>query len=119
MTSGPTPRAFSNRARRFALASRSAYDSCWSGPTTARASGVLAELRDTLNFIWDVPTPSTGFAHAVRYRLITLLMVPGVGALMVLGIASSIITAAAGAYISQYFSLPVWFVHTGNLLLTV
>jgi membrane protein len=80
------------------------------------ASGVLAELRDTLNYIWD-ETPNRGLAGTIRYRLITLAMVPGIGGLMIIGITASLIIEAAGAYVSGFLSLPVWFVHAGNLLL--
>ncbi|MDQ1469778.1 MAG: rane protein [Bryobacterales bacterium] len=82
------------------------------------ASGVLVELRDTLNYIWDTETPARGFGGAIRYRLITLAMVPGIGLLMIAGITASLIIEAAGAYLSRFLSLPIWLVHTANQLLT-
>jgi len=82
------------------------------------ASGVLVELRDTLNYIWDTETPARGFVGAIRYRLLTFAMVPGIGALMMVGITASLIIEAAGAYLSRFLSMPVWFLQAGNLLLT-
>jgi membrane protein len=82
------------------------------------ASGVLVELRDDLNYIWGTEIPSRGFVGAIRYRLLTLAMVPGIGLLMIVGITASLIIEAAGAYLSKFLSLPLWLVHTGNLLLT-
>jgi membrane protein len=82
------------------------------------ASGILVELRETLNFIWDTEVPSSGFGGAIRYRLITFAFVPAIGFLMTAGLLVSVAIEAVGAYLSQYLSLPLWFLHYGNLFLT-
>lgn len=82
------------------------------------ASGVLVELRDTLNYIWDTEVPRGGLGSAIGYRLVTVAMVPGIGALITVGLTVSLLIEAAGAYLSHYLEIPRWFLHYGNLVLT-
>jgi membrane protein len=56
------------------------------------ASGVFVELRDSLNLIWDAPKPkSSAWRDMVAQRLISFLMVLGLGILLV---ASLVLSAA-------------------------
>ena len=70
------------------------------------ASGVMVELRDALNTIWEVPTPArsgmgkkvTGF---LKERLFSFAMVLSVGFLLVVSLAVSTWIAALGALSSS------------------
>jgi membrane protein len=70
------------------------------------ASGVLVELRDALNTIWDVPPPKltglkmvTGF---IKERLFSFGLVLAVGFLLVVSLAVSAWIAAIGAYSARF-----------------
>jgi len=73
------------------------------------ASGVLVELRDALNIIWDVPTPErsgmkkiTGF---LKERLFSFALVLAIGFLLVVSLAVSTWIAALGAYSASILPL--------------
>jgi membrane protein len=65
------------------------------------ASGVVIELRDALNTIWDVPTKDvTGFGYVTRYlkqRLFSFAIVVAIGFLLVVSLAVSTWIEALGA----------------------
>jgi membrane protein len=65
------------------------------------ASGVVIELRDALNTIWDVPTKSTsGFGYVKRYlkqRLFSFAIVVAIGFLLVVSLAITTWIEALGA----------------------
>jgi membrane protein len=64
------------------------------------ASGVVIELRDALNTIWDVPTKTaSGFGYVTRYlkqRLFSFAIVVAIGFLLVVSLAVSTWIAALG-----------------------
>jgi membrane protein len=66
------------------------------------ASGVLIELRDALNTIWDVPTPELSglkkIASFVKERLFSFALVLAIGFLLVVSLAISALISALGAY---------------------
>ncbi len=66
------------------------------------ASGVFAELQDSLNTIWEVrPKPNRGFMGMVRDRFLSISMVFGIAfMLLVTMVVSSVITAASQWIIS-------------------
>ena len=60
------------------------------GVLVAGASGVFAELRDTLNYIWDAPLPvSSGLGSMIRYRAYSIAMALGLGFLLMASLALS------------------------------
>ncbi len=65
------------------------------------ASGVVIELRDALNLIWDVPTPSmSGLQMVTSYlkeRLFSFGIVLGIGFLLIISLVLSTWIAALGA----------------------
>lgn len=66
------------------------------------ASGVMMELRDDLNYIWDVPAPQlSGINRLVGFvkdRLFSFALVLAVGFLLVVSLAVSAWIAALGAF---------------------
>ncbi len=66
------------------------------------ASGVMIELRDALNTIWEVPTPQlsgmrTKIVSYVKDRLFSFAMVMSIGFLLIVSLAVSAWIAALGA----------------------
>jgi membrane protein len=86
------------------------------------ASGVMAELRDALNFIWDVPTPElSGMKKAwsfVKERLFSFALVLAVGFLLVVSLAVSAWIAALGALSAHYLPANEALLHAANLILS-
>ncbi len=63
------------------------------------ASGVFTELRDSLNFIWDVQrSPTSGFRALVRSRLFSMAVVCGLGILLMASLALSALGQALDAF---------------------
>jgi membrane protein len=66
------------------------------------ASGVMVELRDDLNFIWDVRTPQLSGINKIfsfiKDRLFSFALVLAVGFLLVVSLAVSAWIAALGAF---------------------
>lgn len=77
------------------------------------ASGVMVELRDDLNFIWDVPTPKLSGMNRIfsfiKDRLFSFALVFAVGFLLVVSLAISAWISALGAFSES--------LHIGNELL--
>jgi membrane protein len=69
------------------------------------ASGVLIELRDALNTIWEVPVPAvTGFGMVtsfIKQRLFSFAMVLAIGFLLIVSMVLSTWIAALGAVSSS------------------
>jgi membrane protein len=86
------------------------------------ASGVMVELRDALNFIWDVHTPElSGMKKAwsfVKDRLFSFALVLAVGFLLVVSLAVSAWIAALGALSAHYLPANEALLHAANLILS-
>jgi membrane protein len=84
------------------------------------ASGVFVELRDDLNYIWDVPNaedpPLRGM---LRYRVFSFALVLGSGFLIVLSMAASIAFQAMEKYEFGSISIPASLLEVANLLGTL
>lgn len=66
------------------------------------ASGVFAELQDSLNTIWEVaPKPGQGVKAVVKHRFISFAMVLGIGFLLLVSLGLSTALAAVGGYLGQ------------------
>ncbi|HEX3879097.1 MAG TPA: YihY/virulence factor BrkB family protein [Bryobacteraceae bacterium] len=86
------------------------------------ASGVLVELRDALNLIWDVPSPELSGMNAVygavRARLFSFALILAVGFLLVVSLAVSAWVAALGAYSSEIVPTSEILLHFANFILS-
>lgn len=86
------------------------------------ASGVMVELRDALNFIWDVPSPElSGMKRAwsfVEDRLFSFALVLAVGFLLVVSLAVSAWIAALGALSAHYLPANEALLHALNFILS-
>ncbi|HEY9876153.1 MAG TPA: YihY/virulence factor BrkB family protein [Candidatus Obscuribacterales bacterium] len=66
------------------------------------ASGVFAELQDSLNTIWEVaPKPGQGVKAVVKHRFMSFAMVLGIGFLLLVSLGLSTALAAVGGYLGQ------------------
>ena len=86
------------------------------------ASGVLVELRDALNTIWDVPLPQySGFKRItafVKERLFSFALVLAVGFLLVVSLAVSAWIAALGSYSATVLPAHEVILNVVNFLLS-
>lgn len=83
------------------------------------ASGVLIELRDALNTIWEVPTPELAgmkkISSLIRERLFSFAMVLAIGFILVVSLAVSTWIAALGAWSASLLPGPEVILHALNL----
>ncbi len=74
------------------------------------ASGVLLELRDALNTIWETPTPATSGVRSIiqmlKERLFSFALVLAIGFLLLVSLVVNAWIAALGAFSSQWLPLP-------------
>lgn len=71
------------------------------------ASGVLGELRDSLNAVWGVePAGGEGFLSIIRYRFVSFAMVLGIGFLLLVSLLLSTAIAAAGKMFNDALPAP-------------
>jgi membrane protein len=84
------------------------------------ASGVLLELRDALNTIWDVPTPQLSglklVSSFVKERLFSFALVLAVGFLLVVSLAVSAWIAALGAFAAHILPSSEVILHLANFI---
>jgi membrane protein len=85
-------------------------------------SGVLIELRDALNTIWEVPTTSlTGVKKVtsfIKERLFSFALVLAIGFLLVVSLAVSTWIAALGQFSSSLLPAPEIMLNLINLLVS-
>ncbi|HLK47892.1 MAG TPA: YihY/virulence factor BrkB family protein [Bryobacteraceae bacterium] len=86
------------------------------------ASGVLLELRDALNTIWEVsPAPGSGLRSIVQLikdRLFSFALVLSIGFLLLVSLVVNAWIAAAGAYFAGVLPLPEALLHVINGLVS-
>lgn len=86
------------------------------------ASGVLIELRDALNTIWDVPTPDLSglkkLSSFVKERLFSFALVLAIGFLLVVSLAVSAWIAALGAFSASILPAHEVILHILNLIIS-
>jgi len=74
------------------------------------AGGVLTQLKDALNTIWDVgPKKSGGIMSAVREKFLSMAMVLGVGFLLLVSLVFDAVIAALGKALWQSVQLIISF----------
>src|SRR5919197_1218456 len=75
------------------------------------ATGVVGELKDTLNTIWHVePAPEMGLLRTLKTRLVSLAFVLGVGFLLLVSLVITAVLSALTGFFSHLFSSP-WLLH--------
>ena len=75
------------------------------------ATGVVGELKDTLNTIWHVePAPEMGLLRTLKTRLASLAFVLGVGFLLLVSLVITAVLSALTGFFSHLFSSP-WLLH--------
>src|SRR4051812_34586202 len=63
------------------------------------ASGVVAQLQDAMNTIWEVaPKPNRGLLGVIKDRFLSLAMVLGIGFLLLVSLVLSTAVTAVGTY---------------------
>jgi membrane protein len=83
------------------------------------ASGVFAELRSSLNRIWDAPPhPDGGFIALIKDRFFSFAMVLGIGFLLLISLVVSAGLSAVAKYLSDALPLPSWILYIGNILVS-
>jgi membrane protein len=101
----------SARERSGALASIAALLTTLVGATT-----VFAELKDSLDEIWDVPAvPRKGWWELVRARLLSFGLLLAVGFLLLVSLFVSTMLASVGTQVSSWLSGVAWIAETLNL----
>lgn len=87
------------------------------------ASGVLLELRDALNTIWEVrPAQSTGLRtilQVVKERLFSFALVLAVGFLLIVSLVVNAWIAAAGRFFSQMLPAPELVLELANVIFSL
>src|SRR5215472_14390323 len=82
------------------------------------ASGVLMELRDALNTIWEVPTPELSglrkLSNFIKERLFSFALVLATGFLLVVSLAVNAWIAALGAWSASVLPAPELILHIVN-----
>lgn len=83
------------------------------------ATGVFAELHDSMNNIWEVkPKPSSGIMSTIKERFLSFTMVLGVGFLLLVSLAVSAALAAFGSYLSGIMPGMTVIAHALNLVVS-
>jgi len=84
------------------------------------ASGVLIELRDALNTIWDVSTPEMSglqkISSFVKERLFSFALVLAIGFILVVSLAVSAWVAALGAWSTSIVPAAEFLLHAVNFI---
>ena len=87
------------------------------------ASGVMIELRDALNTIWEVPTPEIiGMSNKIRAyikdRLFSFAMVVSIGFLLVVSLAISAWVSALGTLSTSVLPVTEVLLHVSNVVVS-
>jgi membrane protein len=82
------------------------------------ASGVFAELRDSLDTIWGVRPPWSGIVPEITSRFFSFAMVLGVGFLLVVSLLFSAGVAAAGKYFGDRLPAPAFALTALNIAIS-
>ncbi len=87
------------------------------------ASSAIAELRDALNTIWNVPPkkacgPLQSMLAILKDRTLAFTMVLGIGFLLLVSLAINAALAALGAYFQSYLPANEWILQAANFLIS-
>ncbi len=80
------------------------------------ATGMVSELKDTLNTIWHVPPPpERGILRTLKARLMSLAFVLGVGFLLLVSLVVSAVLSALNGFLSYLFPSP-WLLYVWQVV---
>jgi membrane protein len=86
------------------------------------ASGVLIELHDTLNTVWEIPGPNISGLHYfvvyIKQRLFSFAMVLAIGFLLIISLAITTFISSLGAFSVLHFPAAEALLHIGNSVLS-
>ncbi len=86
------------------------------------ASGVVIELRDALNLVWDVPAQNTTgmriLTAFIKDRLFSFAIVLGIGFLLIVSLVISTWIAAIGEFSASLFPGETALLHIGNMIVS-
>lgn len=81
------------------------------------ASGLVLQLQDALNTIWDVQAQRKGgFLVMIRERLLSFSMILGIGFLLIVSLVISSLLSALNTYTSSLLPAAAFFLQAANLL---
>lgn len=81
---------------------------------------VFVELQDSLNIIWKVkPKPGAAIKDFLRQRMLSFLLIIGIGFLLFISLVLSAGLTAIGNYFSAYVPVPVFVLELINNLLSL
>ncbi len=84
------------------------------------ATSVVAELRYSMNIIWDVPAdPDAGIKDVLKERSYALAVVLGCGFLLLVSLVVSASLAAMGKFMDSWLPLPEFLLFALNLLVAL
>jgi len=88
----------------------------------AGASSAIAELREALNTIWNVPKKRRGMVQSVlailKDRTMAFAMVLGIGFLLLVSLAINAALAALGGYFQAYLPANEWILQSANFVIS-
>lgn len=83
------------------------------------ASGVFAELQDSLNTVWDVqPKPGRGVSGFIKKRILSFSMVLGIGFLLMVSLILTAVLSAFSTYMSHLLPGVGWFWEILNFVIS-
>jgi membrane protein len=77
------------------------------------ASGVVVELRDSLNEVWNI-APAACLRSMIRSRVLSFVAIAGIGVFFLILFLLSAAIAVAGRLFSQFLPAPEWVLHLGS-----
>ncbi len=84
----------------------------------AGATGLFAALQDSLNTIWGVePKPDAGILVMIKTRLLSFVMVLGIGFLLIVSLAASVAVKAAADQLGMVLGGAEWIAPVLNVVL--
>ncbi|HYF03046.1 MAG TPA: YihY/virulence factor BrkB family protein [Patescibacteria group bacterium] len=73
------------------------------------ATGVFAELQESLNMIWNVqPKPENGFMGIIKDRILSFGMIVVIGFLLLVSLVISALLTGFQHVVEQWVALPAW-----------
>ena len=82
------------------------------------ATGLFAALQDSLNTIWGVePKPDAGIIVMIKARLLSFVMVLGIGFLLIVSLVASVAVKAASDWLGGVLGGAEWIAPVLNVLL--
>jgi len=83
------------------------------------ATGVFAELKDSLDTIWEVKRkPGLGIWLIVKTQLLAFAVVVGTGFLLLVSLLLTALLTAFTYWLSQWLPLPVWMAYLFDLMIS-